>query len=471
MNNLHKLIIIIFLVTIASMIVLVILYPFLNVDGGYYLSYSRDMFVYNAKYYSSRSIYSPLAMIILGVPFLFNANIYSPLIFLLIVIFFNLLNTYLFYRILNYLKIEQLLKIIYTSFFGIYAFLLDGTLLILEPFVLFFILVGIVFIFNKKFILAGFMVFLSFYSKQYGLFALPAFVIAPFIISKYNKNFNNSIKVILGFMIPFVFLLFYVNSFYNNYIDSLLRILSISQQGTAVTGDGHKITRVLYSSYKLLIGFPFLFYGIYLLTKHFRFGWKNYIKKNQTDFNYIIFFSLLFFGSLFQLFFASYFHYFILIIPWLMIITAILHAEFIQNKIDRNVFIIFIAISFVLISLNIIGLYMGRPKSYVYQQKETKVLNNILPRGSKVQMQRKYIFPYQFFLAGYRSSNFETLGYGWDSHFDPDYTVSHMEEGSFYICKKELDINDSRKILSKNQFITDNKDTLILYKIGPFPAK
>jgi hypothetical protein len=172
-------------------------------------------------------------------------------------------------------------------------------------------------------------------------------------------------------------------------------------------------------------------------------------------------------GSSFQLFFASYFHYFILIIPWLIILTVILHSEFINNKIDSIVFAGFIIISLFMSSLMVYDLSIKKPKSYKYQIDQMKYLNEIIPRGSQVQLQRQYIYPFQFFLAGYFSSNYQSLGYHWDNMYDPDYTISQMEDGSYYICKKELVLTDTQRIQSKKKYLINQTDTLIVYKIGP----
>jgi hypothetical protein len=426
------------------------------------------MIAFHKDYYSSLSEYSPLAILILGLPFFIKFDIASPLVFLLIVLFFNLLNTFLFYKILEYLKINNLLKTIYTSFFCLYVFLLDGTLLILEPFVLFFALIGVIFIFREKYLMAGLMVFLSFYSKQYGLFSLPAFILLPFIISsKWGESVKKASKVLIGFLIPFIILLFYVNNFYNNIYDSLLRIMGIGSFGLNATGDGHHILRVFYNSYQLVISYPFLCFGIYLLFRHFRSSWNIFYEQNQEKLQHLFFIFLLLMGSLFQLFFASYFHYFILIIPWLMILTAILHSEFIKNRIDSIVFAVFIIISLFMSSLVVYDISIRKPKSYKDQISQTKYLNEIVPRGSKVQLQRKYIYPYQFFLAGYLSSNYQSLGYHWDNMQNPDYIISQMEEGSYYICKKELDLTDTQRIQFKKVYLINQADTIIVYKIGP----
>ena len=443
----------------------------MNADSGFYLSVARDIYCYGENYYLSANAYSPLGMYLLGIPFLFFNSINSPIIFLVIVFVFNLVNGFFFYQILRYLNIEKLNAGLHTSFFVLYIFLMEGSMIILEPFVLFFILTGLLALLHRHFFMAGFLVFLSFYSKQYALFVLPGFLLYPLMGNNfYHEKVKCALKVVLGFLIPFIILLILIGFLYSyDFNKAFLKILGITSVGSDATGHGYSYKLFIYRTIQLLIGYPLLFFWIYFTFQNPKNTIKILLVINKSNMNILLLFLLLLAGSLFQLYFAANMHYFILIIPWILLITALIQKEFELRHPKREiVFTIVFFISLLLAGVTTKNTIDRKLIAYKEQVLESQFIGSVIPKGSKVQIQRLTVNPAQFFLLGYHSSNSSKLGYGFDVLYDAETTLNRMDSGSFYICKKELQITNWDRIESMSNYVNpmNLSDSLIIYKIG-----
>ncbi|MEY2764324.1 MAG: hypothetical protein RLZZ205_748, partial [Bacteroidota bacterium] len=144
----------------------------IGLDGGFYLAITRNLWEDGINYFDFASSYNPLGILLLGIPNLFFEN---PVQLNYILYFFILiLDAVLFYKVCMLYRNNSIQAIFFSSIFLLYALILDGHLIILEPIQLFFIFLAFLQLHKKKLISLGVICFLAFLTKQYSLaFALP----------------------------------------------------------------------------------------------------------------------------------------------------------------------------------------------------------------------------------------------------------------------------------------------------------
>lgn len=109
----------------------------IGLDGGFYLAIARNLWEDGVNYFDFASSYNPLGIMLLGIPNFFFEN---PILLNYSLYFIILIaDAILFYKICLIYRENKIQSIFFTSIFLLYALILDGHLIILEPIQLFFI--------------------------------------------------------------------------------------------------------------------------------------------------------------------------------------------------------------------------------------------------------------------------------------------------------------------------------------------
>jgi hypothetical protein len=428
-----------------------IIYPSIGPDGGYYLSIARDFYQGKSDIYNMIVGYNPLAILILGLPYsLSDGNPYEFSVLILLLV--HVINTILFYQILKKLKIRPLYIKLFASFFLLYSLLLDGTFIVLEPVQILFLLSATLFLLNNNFFLSGAFVFLAFYSKQYSLAFLAGLLIYIILDNvSVRKKILNLFCFAFGFgiMLTLFYFLLAKNIKFPQYLLNLAGFGGINAiDFKHATGVGYNFSVFLKNIVWVIIIAPVMFLWIVYLKD---------IKINKiTGFllGNIIGFSAVFL-------FASYFHYFILFIPWCLLLTSALITES-GEKLKINFNIILFSLAF--ISVLFFTFKNIRNRIIIYNR-EMEVKENIatviLP-GSKV-----FIYgasPAQYIYSSLKSANPHELGYMFPNLYDLSYYLGKMDEKSLIL----LQARDGEKVANNKdfEFLAETKQYSVFKKKG-----
>lgn len=449
-----------FIITVLLIVFLSISYlsyPLVGPDSSYYLSITREF--YNGKIYfvDIATAYNPLAVIILGLPFLFFDHP-DPRLSLMINMLVIWASSYLIYSILQKINNNKKENLFYAIFFVLGSLLLDGKHIMLEPISVFFQLLGLLFYLMYKdsekhnyLIFVGVSVALSFLSKQYGLFILAPIGI-DILIHK-RTILKNSLLISIGFSLPIVLFYLYLNK----------NGVSISEFINYILGKGLKLdkgngTGINYSLTTYLTGFVlFIFYNLYLLIIPIL------IIKNRKKIKYMkwIFVSILPF-SILVLFSASYPHYFQYVLPYAIITFAyLIYTSEIQIVKYKEVALF---ISTLIISAILLFNFNKRQEKIDLQKEYVKQISSIIPKKSKVYLDGAS--PALYYLCHFQSIKLNTIGFTFPGYFYPQTIVKNMEVNSYLVLTKEayLSYKDLVSSFSKKEISFNNETYLIIKK-------
>ena len=434
-------------------------FPSLGPDSGFYLKTAYDLANGLEFYNNFNNSYTPLAMYINSLPFYVFSNVSLELMFSFFLLIYLILSI-LFYKISSLINVNKKVNVFGTFLFISMLFLLEGVHILLEPYVLLFQFLAIYFLLKYKYscinlFLVGLFTFLSFYSKQYGLFIVPGVIFLLYVNSdSLNVFFRRTAYLFFGIIIPVCFLITYF-CFYKglNMSEFLFQMIGIP----ALNGD-QLITNIGYTFKGLtsrLIGvfriFPFVFLLILLIP---------FIKRKLLSRN-IVFVIILFISSLGVLLFAYYPHYFQLIIPYLILVIISVIKK-IRTNVQFGVFLLFLIFLKGSYSMSM-ATFNYKKNTYKEQQANLKILNRYLHSGERVYLQA--ISPAYYFLCKYDSPNFGVLGYKFPIEITLKCMANSIMPGGYIIADKELEKNDEFKsfeLFSKVSLV--KKKILILKK-------
>lgn len=432
-------------------------YPYLGTDSGFYLSVARDVYQ-GAQYFTEiASSYNPLSIVIIGMPFLFYDDPDARM-FLLVNIIIMIFSTKILYNILkeNFKNTKQI-NILFSLIFFLGYLVFDGRYILLEPSSVMFQLLAFYLYLKSKtsqklffLFFVGFFISLSFYSKQFGLFLLiPIFM--DILIYK-NKWFIKLSVLTIGFILPILILFVYYANYGVSVGKYLLYILGKGIEFDKGIGTGSTIG--MFDLFISMIYF-ILFNSYFLLIPIAFFKLKEIRKKDS----FIYVFTAL--SSLVVLYFASYFHYFLYILPFFIILTAYVF-QYIKTQRHNLIFIGSLIIS---ISLLIVYSFLSNNKSFekYNNQKETIVeLQKIIPEKSKVYIvdpSKAY-----YFLGQFNSINSKKIGYCFPNYFYSKTICENLVKDSFVIISSEK-LNEYKKYLKNytlSEVIIENKKYAII---------
>ena len=413
----------------------------IGLDGGFYLAVARNLWEDGYNYFDIASSYNPLGIMILGLP---NLLLDNPVqINYLLYFFILIIDTILFYHVCVYYRKDQPQSLLISAVFLLYALLLDGHLIILEPIQLLFIFISILFTHRKQYLLVGLTLFCAFLTKQYSLALIVP--ICLIIIQEGNAAKQKLIQLtsvcFIFFAALVAFYWLYAPMFSFEYY--LLRLLGQVPQmkgilsNTIGTGEGYNITVFAKTLFKIILFFPLMW--LPLIT----------FQKNKANFNLLI--TILSFSSVFI--FAAYYHYFLLILPWMLIL---LHQNLDLNKIKIHRFF------YILILLPTLFLFLKTARNkYIISVQEnalSETLKSYIPKDSKVYIVNLSMAQYAH--CDFNSIDNNTIGYTFPNVIKKEAILSAMTSGSFLIA--DLNYLDNKE--RQQYLIVSNKEEYVIYK-------
>lgn len=398
-------------------------YPLLGPDSGFYLANARDLYAGKVYFIDIAIAYNPLAIAVLGLPFLFSDSP-DPRWSLLINMLFIWASAYILYRILRQIDRAGKENAFYALFFVAGCLLLDGSHLVLEPVSVFFQLAGLLCYLNHKasrkyslLVFAGLAFALSFLAKQYGLF-----VLAPVGIDILLSRKSILKKIVLmafGFLVPIGIFYAYLAGHGASIGEFIKDILGIGLQLEMGTGTGINYSLVTY-----LIGFGiFLMYNLYVLfIPYLLIKSGKPLKIKEALPLAILPFSLLVLVS------ASYAHYFLYVLPYaLMAFVYLKHVSGFKSGLMQAPFL-----ASLLLMLCVSVISFGRKQEKIdFQEEAIRKLSSEIPEGSKVYLDG--VSPAFYYLCGFGSVRLDRFGYTFPGYFYPKTIVSAMDKNAYLV--------------------------------------
>lgn len=387
----------------------------IGLDGGFYLALARNVWEDGVNYFDLASSYNPLGIMILGLPNIFLDN--PVQINYLTYFLFLILDTLLFYYICLHYRKDHIQSLLFSSIFLFYALVLDGHLIILEPVQLLFIFASILFIHHKKYVWLGVTFFCAFLTKQYSLALIIPICLTIFQGGHTNKQkliqFTSTMAIFIASFVVFYFL--YARQFsFEYYLQRLLGKVPQMKEilsNTTGTGEGYSIVIFLNAMFKIALYCPLIW--LPLLT----------VKKDKVNFNLLI--AALSFSSV--LIFAAYFHYFLLILPWMIILL--------HNNIDLKSLKLHRAIYLLILSPTLFLFVKTARNKYIISQQEkniSEILQSYIPQDSKVYIVNLSMAQYAY--CDFNSIDNRMIGYAFPNIIKKEAVINAMTPGTFLIA-------------------------------------
>lgn len=318
---------------------------YVNADAGYYLGTAELIHQGFVPYKDFSLGYTPLFFYALQIPRLFMGDYPCYAGYMLFLYLIVLLDSVLLAVMVK--KITKSIKLAWFSglVFLVLYYYLEGSYFILEAFSVCFGLVSILLLLGEevkfwRFFMAGAFSALSFLSKQYGL--LFAGVIGVMMLMSdevWKKRLWNCLSAMLGFcmVLALFFLLFFISGLRP---DALIDALS----GSAYGGQSVKMyLDGLVRSFKL---FPYLLFLSCL-----------FYKQNKTNMAMVLgCVAGLLLASL-QFYYNGFSHYFIYMLPFVLILNALLWKRLKSQKVSPMLFLLYFGVLFTAVALPMQGVY------------------------------------------------------------------------------------------------------------------
>jgi len=368
----------------CGMAIYTLLFTPLNIDGGFYLYLSEFL----SKNHGEIIVigYTPVAISIWTLLFNLFPNLsYEPA--LVLSVFVVLLNSFILTKILIRLKKFENYQVHFI--FWLYTFLqftMDGTSIILEPLTMLFALISVYLIIKKDcfscIIAAVQLCSLSFMTKHYGAASLAVviFIIFKFQSFKINSNFIfQTFLVLLSFLIATAVL--YVINVY--FLFSQIISPELIIRTTLNYGKLSILHSVFYFSKGLIQFIPLILIPIIFCRE------KMKLKEMQIGLIGILAFLPAFY-------FKQYHHYYLLILPFTLMVFAntIFSAD--NSKKEHLKLIITVVIVVLTIASNLRTMVLSEAISKKDQHEISKEIALIIPKNSIVFIGNSNLQPYRF---------------------------------------------------------------------------
>jgi hypothetical protein len=345
----------------------------LNPDAGYYLSVARDVARGIRLYDQLKVPYTPIGLSILSFTEYIFPGDYSRA--LATVLLFELLSAAGIFLILRRLLVPAGLSLLASAASGFSILNSQGVFIELEPFCLFFSLAALYSVLAPRppILVSGGFAALALLSKQYGLGAIAAPLTAIFLSEFYwTVKLKRIALFFIGWLLPILLVSSY---FFVSYGMSLRELISnfkrpgfgVSYQEASHVGD--------WAIENLLSFLIVLSYGMYSRARE-----KNYW--------ILLAAALMYLPSLAV---RQSWHYFILVTPFVSILTAYSVSK-LKNHVSLPIFcglnLVFAASVIVTAKISLTG-----ASSFEKGAKEPSVVNNMRLRGAYVQQSPKDLVP------------------------------------------------------------------------------
>lgn len=400
--------------------------PTIGLDSGFYLAICREFYSGKVYFHEIGIPYTPLSIITFGIPFLFD-DMPNYRWHLLINVLITIGSSFVFYGILKRISSNKSRNIFFASIFILLSFIFDGRHLMLEPLSVFFQLLALYFYLNfreqdtfKNLFLSGITICLAFLSKQYGLFIL--LPIAADLILHKKEKLKSILLLSVGMLIPLVLFFGYLSSYGVSFIEFLKFLLG---KGTEFDNGNGTAINASNTSHLIELLYFILFNLYWLVIPALLVLYIKVLDRKK------LLFILLFLSSLIVLKFATYFHYFLYVVPYSLILFAYLFS-FSNHKNVNLVSYILLGGSFCFWTLYIGLTLKNGNQSYINkQQEEIKILNSHIPEKSKVYLDGPS--PALYYLCDFQSINLKRISFIFPDYFFPKSIANNMGSGAYIV--------------------------------------
>jgi hypothetical protein len=286
----------------------------INPDAGYYLWIVNKISEGKIPGIDIRTGYMPLSFylmsilkLFIGIPTYFN--------YLAVLLIIQLLNALLLYNIAKQYTTDRFILSLTFLLYLLLSFHSDGSFFVLEPFVNLFGLISLLLYLRVRnwvfywMLVPGILAALAFFCKQYGLVY---FLAAPILLIIDSKKKSSALKktvlYLAGYCIPFILFILYLKIEHGG-LKELISLYSGS-------GYGKRSVDAYLSGMFTLIKI----YGIFL-----PFSLWVLFKKGVR--NHILVYLYLIFGFSIQFFFYKFPHYYLLLIPYVILAAVIINES------------------------------------------------------------------------------------------------------------------------------------------------
>ncbi len=426
-----------------------------NSDAAYYLGVVE--LIYNGKvpYIDFTLAYTPLGFYLMLLPRWIMGNVSSYTGYLIANYLFTFAVSWIMGIVAYRISKKRLYALLSILFYLFYNYQLEGVYFCLEPITNFFGLLGIWLLYGRKYnqkqvVIAGMTAGLAFLTKQYGLVYVG---MLGLILLFENKTVVAKIKdtlwLVVGFALPLVLLFLYLIGFNGGSFADIMGSLSGSNYGKQLLGE------YVVGIKQLFLFFPYLFLVAFLLFVDRKKGVQPLI---------ILFLTLL--ATTFQFFFQTFLHYYILLLP--SVILLFIYGLMTQQKTVRMLLSIILLYQFVIGSY---GIAKNTRNLFFKSRYRTEYAENTHQMKAFIRQQPYkpqsiycldiFSFPYYFYL-GLEPSALKEYAYsfGYETEKDVRYRV---ERADILLMNKKSNINPSLLPYIETHFIQKETETSYLF--------
>ena len=440
-NIINKFVFPVFLVLLICGYVILLNISPINADYGYYVGAAKAIAHGLVPYRDISLGYSPFVFYLLSVPYAIGGENISPLIPMYISLFFYLVNGYLIWAILKCFEIKQAIRQLALILYIIYNISVESIFLGLEPFASFWGMLGTyVLLKDKKYSywLTGICLTMAFLSKQYALLYAPIYAIMILLLKPELKIEE---KLILILKIAFY---------------SFLLVLVVHLFFVGVTGDWNYYTSLLGSNYgqQSFLGvievFKKEFFHFFFIVLLIPFVWWGIPKMGKCRIAFLVVAILLF---MLQNYFEIYLHYLIFVVPYAVILFAVI-IQYISNiriKILICSITLFLGIHFLVKAVE--GYQITKKDSenhcVLTRNQQLDIINflkQIVPATSKTMLvlqENNKVTPYLYGVVDIIPINYQNTRFGFETLDQLFCQIEDAEvliiEDSHPLCKEFVD--------------------------------
>lgn len=426
-----------FFLIIAGMYANVLIFPNMGVDASFYLRVTECIAAGAIPEHDLRIMYPPLVFyMLLPIKLLVGKAIAFEL-FLGFMFVVQCINAFMISKISTYYSENKFIRTFAPLLYLFLSFKLEGEYFLLEPFINLWGLLALLLYLksgrtgNLILILSGLSALLAFLTKQYGLGYTALLYMLIFIDNRasFKKVLLKGSIFSLGLILALLTFIFLFRIVYGVHYDFFV--------GGRLSVYGEKNIPDM-----LLALSKYVTIGIYLLALFIPMVFIRLLKIRTHFLAYLV---LIFLFSV-QLYFNTYAHYYILMLPAIIIIGVILFDVYApKNRI--------LVLSIILLSLFMNEFFVGsRTRSFLFSTHSSlktdielaKEINEIIPEGSGV-----YVFCNMklYYLCHFNPANPKKYGFSYSNALTfLDFTES-LSAAKFVIVHKDD--------LTKNHFLID----------------
>lgn len=421
------------IITVALICCLLLFYftfPILGPDSGFYLSVARMMYSGKVFFTEIAVPYNPLAIATVGFPYLFTDQPDYRWSLLINTLFTIGCSVILFYIFEQFKTTNKNLNVFLSLFFILLCLSFDGSHILLEPISVFLQLSALSLYLRYRhslrsspLLLSGIFLGLSFLAKQFGLFLL--LPIGIDILLRRNKIIKEGSLLLFGVLMAPVLLFFYYCAKgvdFGAYLQYILGKGMHLDMGTG-TGFDYNYKELLFA----LVNFGLFNSYLFVLPALLIF-YRNKIGKSS------VLFLILPASSLVVLYFASYSHYFLYIIPYCLISAAYL-IQLSDHKKFKNAIVFSFVFSLFFLCWHTFMNIRTRPALCKEQRASTLVIRKYIAPHSEVFLNGPTQAYYA--LGTFNSIKLDKIGFVFPSYLYPHTIMEHLNSGAYLILSPE----------------------------------